>query len=175
MKSVEMTWELGQVARPPNAEDLSADERFSGWYTFISLLEVVPSALPNVRYFHFSLSGKWYPPQMAPNDIVRRSKADILGPIDEMVRNYFASNSKLEEVNVGLPAMLWLARLGTDSRTTQKFETSPIPVEISDRIWHSLGHRDKQPGHEAIEIGYWTRLAAWKGDFDYHLVCSERS
>lgn len=173
MKSVEMIWELGQVARPPSDEDLSTDKRFSGWYTFISLLDDIPSALPNLRYLHCSLSGQWYPPQMAPNDVVRRSKFDVLGPVGDMVRKYFATNSMLEEVNVGLPAMLWLARLGADSRATQTFEKSHVPGEISNRIWHSLGCIENQSGQESITPGFWTRLASWKGDFDHHLVCCE--
>lgn len=157
-----MTWRLGQVARPPSANlDLSADERFAGWYNFTSLLKVVPDALPNLRYLHVVLSGKWYPDQMAPNDIMRRSGADVLQPVDEMVKHFFQKNGSLEEVNVGLPFKIWLIREKHDTALTQRFEKSRDFEDINDRVWRSLGSMPRSTGREATEIGYWTKMDEW--------------
>lgn len=160
MKSTEMVWNLGQVARPPSTNmDLSNDERFFGWYTFTSLLKSVPDALPSLRYLHISLSGTWYPAQMAPNDIFRHSGPDLLEPVDEMVRSLFKKNRTLMEVNIGLPSIIWLVRLKADSETTKTYEQSRVVLDVSDRIWRSLGPRLEQFGpEEAAEIGYWTRM-----------------
>lgn len=160
IKSVEMIWNLGQVARPPahHTLDLSKDERFSGWYTFTSLLQSVPDAFPNLRYLHVTLSGTWYPAQMAPNDVFRRSKADLLDPVDEMVRRLFIKNCALQEVNVGLPATIWLVRVKADSETTTRYEQSRDLLDVSDRIWRSLGPSLEYPSQEADKLGYWIRM-----------------
>lgn len=164
IKSAEMIWKLGQVARPPRADmDLSSDKRFSGWYTFASLLEVAPEALPNLRYLHITLSGTWYPEQMAPNDILRRSAGDVLEPVDQMVKNYFSKNSHLKEVNVGLPYKIWLVREKHDTRISSRVEKSRSFKDVSDRIWRSLGHSEESLGQEPVEIGYWTRMARNEG------------
>lgn len=159
IRSAEMIWNLGQVARPPSPDmDLSSDERFAGWYTFASLLQAVPDALPNLQYLHVTLSGTWYPDQMAPNDILRRSVADVLEPVDQMVKDYFSSNSRLKEVNVGLPYKIWIPREKHDARASSRVEMSSFK-DVPARIWRSLGCSEEIPGREAEEIGYWTRCA----------------
>lgn len=139
------------------------DKRFSGWYTFISLLRAVPDALPNLRYLHFVLSGTWYPDQMAPNDILRRSAADVLQPVDDMAMDFFGKNRNLEEINVGLPYKIWLIRQRHDTEATQRYEKSCVFEDVSDRIWRSLGVMTENSGREAVEMGYWTRMDAWEG------------
>lgn len=142
------------------------DKRFSGWYTFTSLLKVVPDALPKLRYLHVVLSGTWYPDQMAPNDIMRRSAVDVLQPVDDMVKKFFLENRNLEEINVGLPYRIWLIREKRDTEATQRAEKSCLFEDVSDRIWRSLGVVPEDPGgHGAVEIGYWTRMDAWDGHF----------
>lgn len=162
IKSAEMTWRLGQVARPPNAHvDLSSDRRFSGWYTFVSLLEAVPDALPNLRDLNVVLSGTWYPHQMAPNDVLRRSALDVLQPVDDMVVKFFLNNRSLEEVNVGLPYMIFLVREKHDAEASQRFEKNSIYENVPDRIWRPLGVVPEDAGREAVEMGYWTRMDIW--------------
>lgn len=84
--SLQLSWDLGSVARPPpKAVLLLEDPRFAGWRTFTSLLSGLPSTFPHLRSLYLSLDGEWFPQQMAPNDILRRFETDLLAPIDEMV------------------------------------------------------------------------------------------
>lgn len=87
--SVQLLWTLGRVARPPSSSSSSlppSDPRFAGWHTFTSLLARLPSAFPRLRRLRLSLDGEWFPPQMAPNDVLRRFETDLLAPVDEMVK-----------------------------------------------------------------------------------------
>lgn len=86
--SVQLVWELGRVARPPAGREDTislSDMRFWGWRTFVSLVSSIPSTFPRLRSLILSLEGVWFPPQMAPNDLLRRFERDLLAPIDGMV------------------------------------------------------------------------------------------
>lgn len=167
VKSAEMIWDLGRVARPPSAfatdQGILDDPRFGGWYKFTALLQAIPAALPNLRYLHVTIAGTWYPSQMAPNDLARRSEEDILQPLDEFARVLFsAAGRQLEELNVALPSRVFLTRLITDRKTTTKYEESREFRDVSDRIWRSLRPVDGDSG----DLGYWLREGIDDGDPD---------
>lgn len=155
--SVEMSWNLGLVARPPPDRDLSSDRRFSGWYTFISLLSSLTDDLPNLRYLHLSLLGEWFPPQMAPNDIVRRSETDLLQPLDEMVQKVFFNGDLSHEINVAIPVRIfWTRSLMPDAKASARVEKGNDSCGVSDRVWRPLEKKTEDADHhEGHELGYW--------------------
>lgn len=112
-----MEWDLGMVAQPPvTDQDISADPRFHGWRTYLSLLEKLPKTLPRLRYFHITLGGMWFPPQMALNDRIRLSEPAMLQPMDEMVRNFYRNSGwDTPRYIVAIPASVFRARILLDT------------------------------------------------------------
>lgn len=157
--SVEMCWDLGQVAQPPvTDQDISAEPRFDGWRMFSSLLEQLPRALPNLRYLHLTLRGEWFPPQMAVNDIIRHSEPAMLGPIDSMVRELYRNSGwGSTRYIVAIPANVFHNRLSLisaalDHGSQAVFEPSPN----RKLVWRSLVEPERlvQSGMKDDQ-GYW--------------------
>lgn len=156
--SVEMCWDLGQVAQPPvTDQDISAEPRFDGWRMFSSLLDQLPRALPHLRYLHLTLRGEWFPPQMAVNDIVRHSEPAMLGPIDSMVRElYRKSGWSSTRYIVAIPANVFHTRLSLISPSLD--HGSQIVSEPSPNrklVWRSLEPEQTGQSDMKYDQGYW--------------------
>lgn len=162
IQSVEMCWELGQVAQPPvTDQDISAEPRFDGWRMFLSLLEQMPKSLPHLRYFHLTLRGIWFPPQMAVNDLVRHSEPAMLQPIDEMMRElYRTSGWNSPRYIVAIPGNVFRARMALDSPALDDGPDSVFqPAPKRKLVWRSL--EPESPGHFELKdkLGYWLESA----------------
>lgn len=162
IQSVEMCWELGQVAQPPvTDQDISAEPRFEGWRRFLSLLEQLPKSLPHLRYFHITLRGIWFPPQMAVNDLVRHSEPAMLQPIDEMVRElYRTSGWSSPRYIVAIPGNVFRARMALDSPALDDGPEAVFQLAPKRKlVWRSLESESR--GHSTLksEPGYWLESA----------------
>ncbi|KAL1856409.1 hypothetical protein Daus18300_010781 [Diaporthe australafricana] len=129
IESVEIKWDLGLVAQPPiTDQDISADARFNGWRTYLSLLEKLPKTLPRLRYFHITLGGTWFPPQMALNDRIRHSEPAMLQPMDEMVRKFYRTSGwDTSRYIVAIPTTVFRARMLLDTPVLP--EIPPLDLE----------------------------------------------
>lgn len=156
--SVEMRWDLGQVAQPPTTDqDISAEPRFGGWRMFLSLLDQLPKALPHLRYLHLTLRGDWFPPQMAVNDLVRHSEPAMLQPIDRMVRELYRTSGLIStRYIVAIPANVFQTRMSLispmpDHGSQVVFE----PVPNRRLVWRSLEPKSFGQSDMKNELGYW--------------------
>lgn len=158
IQSVEMCWELGQVAQPPiTDQDISAEPRFDGWRLFISLLGKLPKSLPHLRYLHLTLRGVWFPPQMAVNDLVRHSEPAMLQPLDEMVRElYRASGWSNPRYVVAIPTNVFRARTPLDNHTAEEISEDGFqPAPKRRLVWRSLEPEGACRSGLQDEAGYW--------------------
>jgi hypothetical protein len=156
--SVEMRWDLGQVAQPPlTDQDVSSEPRFDGWRMFLSLLDQLPKALPRLRYLHLTLRGDWFPPQMAVNDLVRHSEPAMLQPIDRMVRELYRTCGRSStRYIVAIPANVFHTRMSLispalDHGSQVVFE----PVPNRRLVWRSLEPESFGQSDVRNELGYW--------------------
>lgn len=162
IQSVEMCWDLGQVAQPPvTDQDISAEPRFDGWRMYLSLLNQLPKSLPRLRYLHLTLRGVWFPPQMAVNDIVRHSEPAMLQPLDEMMRElYRTSGWSSPRYIVAIPANVFRARMSLHSHTPEDepealFESAPK----RKLVWRSLEPDSADQYGLENKPGYWIENA----------------
>lgn len=158
IQSVEMCWDLGQVAQPPvTDQDISAEPRFDGWRLFLSLLGQLPKSLPRLRYLHLTLRGVWFPPQMAVNDIVRHSEPAMLQPLDEMLRQLCRSSGwDATRYIVAIPTNVFRARMSLDSHSPK--DGPEIPFELAPRrrlMWRSLENEGADQSGLENKSGYW--------------------
>lgn len=159
IQSVELCWELGQVAQPPvTDQDISSEPRFHGWRMFLSLLDQLPRSLPHLRYLHLTLRGIWFPPQMAVNDLVRHSEPAMLQPIDEMVRElYRTSGWSSPRYIVAIPTNIFRAKLTLDVHDSEdgpELDLEEAPGNPS-LIWRSLGPQSPGQSEVVNNPGYW--------------------
>lgn len=160
--SVEMCWDLGQVAQPPvTDQDISAEPRFDGWRMFLSLLDQLPKSLPRLRYLHLTLRGVWFPPQMAVNDIVRHSEPAMLQPLDNMVRElYRTSDWGTPRYIVAIPTNVFRARMSLDSHTPENGpEVLFKPAPKRRLVWRSLEPESADQSGLENKSGYWIENA----------------
>lgn len=158
IQSVEMCWELGQVAQPPiTDQDISAEPRFDGWRTFKSLLGQLPMSLPHLRYLHLTLRGIWFPPQMAVNDLVRHSEPAMLQPLDEMVRELYRSSGwSTPRYIVAIPANVFRARTSLDNHILEDgSEGGSQPAPKRKLVWRPLEPESARRSGLHDEAGYW--------------------
>lgn len=179
--SVHLLWALGRVARPfdeTRVSLLSSDPRFAGWSSFTSLLSGLPFLFPQLRRLCLCLDGEWLPPQMAPNDLLRRFETDLLGPVDGMVGQMLGRGkgrgdgrpdgafSSLCDVVVAIPmASCCLTGNedeceGDDPTAVPVWRSLPRPrprereeMEVVPAIYYD-GEDRRQEG-EGEEMGYW--------------------
>lgn len=164
--SVEMCWDLDQVAQPPATDqDISADPRFQGWRMFLSLIEQLPKSLPHLRYLHLTLRGIWFLPQMAANDLVRHSESAMLQPIDGMVRElYRTSGWSSPRYIVAIPGNVFRTRRMLDSPALD----DEVDYEVDDEqegvlelmpkrrlVWRSVEPEKSGQSGLKNEPGYW--------------------
>lgn len=169
IQSVEMCWDLDQVARPPETDqDISADPRFHGWRMFLSLIDQLPKSLPNLRYLHLTLRGIWFLPQMAANDLVRHSEPAMLQPIDGMVRELYRSSGwSSPRYIVAIPANVFRTREILDSPALDDevdyngYEVDDEEESVSELmpkrrlVWRSLEPEKSGQSGLKNELGYW--------------------
>lgn len=166
IQSVEMCWDLDQVAQPPvTDQDISADPRFHGWRMFLSLIDQVPKSLPHLRYLHLTLRGIWFLPQMAANDLVRHSESAMLQPIDGMVRElYRTSGWSSPRYIVAIPGNVFRTRRMLDSPALDDdvyYEVDDEQEGVSELmptrtlVWRSLEPEKSGKSGLKNELGYW--------------------
>lgn len=159
IQSVEMVWNGPEtpMARPPNnGQDYSTDKRFMAWYTLTSLMKSVPEALPNLRYLSITPGCRWYPPNMAHNDILRLIQHVFFQPFDEMVRTARTKNPRLEEIYIAAPVDITSLELLHDSAIVDRGPEVELNGRLRrvDRLWRAL---DSDAGQvaEGARMGYW--------------------
>lgn len=159
IQSAEMIWNGPEtaMARPPNdGQDYSADKRFMAWYALTSLMKNVPEALPNLRYLNITPGCRWYPPNMAHNDILRLIQHVFFQPFDQMIRTAYEKNLRLEQVHIAAPVDITSLKLLHNSAVV---ESGP-EIELDgrqrqvDRLWRALDSNDGA-GAERARMGYW--------------------
>lgn len=160
IQSVEMFWFSPEtsMARPPdNGQDHSTDKRFSAWYTLTSLMKNVPGALPNLRYLNIAPGCRWYPPNMAQNDVLRLVETVFFQPFDAMVRTAQEKNPRLEEVHIATPLDMHSLKLLHSFETVERGPELQIAgnVRYADRLWRSLEPVDGDKPDENRKRGYW--------------------
>lgn len=146
------------MARPPdNGQDYSSDKRFSAWYTLTSLMRSVPEALPNLRYLDITPGCRWYPPNMAHNDVLRLVEIAFLQPFDAMVRKAQEKNPRLEEIHTAAPLDMTSLRLLHEFSRVERGPKIRINGHFkdADRLWRSLDCRGGDELAEDEKRGYW--------------------
>lgn len=152
--SAEILIELGQVARPPaDGRDFSHDTRFAFWYQLLSALDSIPEALPNLRSMRVVPSGRYYPIQMARNDICKLTEAVLFDTFDEMVRVYSETNPRLEEIYLTISPAMFASRFA-GYHTATKNDPSHYRQECT-RLWRPLGSKDGEFLSKTEGQGYW--------------------
>ena len=158
IQSVEMRWDLGRVAQPPiTDQDISAEPRFAGWRMFLSLLDQLPKSLPRLRYFHITLKGDWFPPQMAVNDMIRYSESAMLQPLDRMVRElYRTSGWSSSRYIVAIPGFVFHAMMSLRSPTLEdEYEVFFESVPKRKIVWRPIEPESPSQSGSGNELGYW--------------------
>lgn len=159
IQSAEMVWNGPEIpmARPPNnGQDYSADQRFMAWYTLTTLMKNVPEALPNLRYLSITPGCRWYPPNMAHNDILRLVQHVFFQPFDEMVRTAREKNPRLEEVHIAAPVDVTSLKLLHNPAAMERGPEIELDGRLRqvDRLWRALDSNDGEViGGD--KMGYW--------------------
>lgn len=159
IQSAEMVWNGPEtpMARPPNnGQDYSTDKRFMAWYTLTSLMKNVPNDLPNLRYLSITPGCRWYPPNMAHNDILRLVQHVFFQPFDDMVRMACEKNPRLEEVHIAAPVDMTSLELLHDSATVERGPEVEVDGRLRQvgRLWRAVNSKHGEVAERA-KMGYW--------------------
>ena len=143
--------------RPPSSPQ---QEQTMGWPAYHGVLSALPTSLPSLRKLQVSISTNSYIANPLADNIESHER-NILGPVDDMVRNF--GRRHLRHCEIAPNRSLYTAFRLRAEKVGARIGSGGVGAFRWERFWRAVAvkqegdQQQQQQSNNNEELGYWVR------------------